>query len=320
MNNKIAVLASGGNAPGMRAVITGVMKAAQANKITPYIIANGYYGLFHNQIEKLSLLMTQNLRYDNCPIIGSSRLVEFKELEVRQEAVKNLQAHEINSLIVIGGDGSYRGALALDEMNVNCIAIPGTIDNDIASSRWTIGFDSCVNTVVSAIDKIRESADWHSRCLIVETMGRACGDIAVFAGIAANVDLISVPEQKYSVAEIVAKVQSLKAQQQKSVIILVTENMYDLSALQQAIAQTETYEVRTSVIGHIQRGGKASAKDRYLGYLMGVKAVELLANNESGYCLGTDGYELFKTKIHEALAKPRMSHLTMLQMFTHEKG
>ncbi|WP_342252620.1 6-phosphofructokinase [Spiroplasma endosymbiont of Amphibalanus improvisus] len=307
MIKKIGVLTSGGDSQGMNAAVAGVIKAAFKENIQPYIVKDGYFGLVNNLIEPATYDFAESIMKWGGTVIGSARLPEFKDLEVRKKAVDNLKKHNIEALVVIGGDGSYMGALKLTEMGINCIGIPGTIDNDIASSDFTIGFDTAINIVVDSLDKIRDTIQSHNRCAVVEVMGRYCGDIAYYAGIASGADVISISENKISEADIIDKVKKLKQSNKRSVLVLVSEHLYDVDQLAKDIEKTSGYVSRASVLGHIQRGGIPTALDRFNAFMMGVEAIEQLKQGKGGLCIGIVNNKFIANDITKALDMKRPS-------------
>ena len=203
---KIAVLTSGGDAPGMNAAVRAVVRTAIYNGLEVYGVYQGYKGLVENNIKKLEVGDVGNIINRGGTMLYSARLPEFANPEVRKDAIKNLEALGIDGLVVIGGDGSYRGAMALsNEMNIKTIGVPGTIDNDICCTDFTIGFDTALNTIVDAIDKVRDTASSHERAFIIEVMGRNAGDLALFAGIAGGSESLLIPEKKEDIEEVVAR-------------------------------------------------------------------------------------------------------------------
>ncbi len=312
---KIAVLTSGGNAPGMNSAVCGVINGCKLYDFEPYIIYDGFYGLYHNKIEKVKGSAFENMTTKTYKPLGSARFPEFKDMKIREHAIKQLKKHGIDSLIVIGGDGSYQGAQKLTEMGVNCIGLPGTIDNDIAYTNKTIGFDTTLNYVSETIDRIREMADWHNRCNIIETMGRECGDIALYAGFASNVDMVITPENKYSEETIIRNVKKWKSENKRSIIILTTELMYNICDLAKIVEKESGYVTRATVIGHGQRGGKPSWFDRYTSYKMGIKAIELLKEGKGGLCIGVNDDQIFSEYINKALSKPSPSRKEDIKLF-----
>jgi len=305
MIKKIGVLTSGGDAPGMNQAIRAVVRSALANDMDVYAIYNGYAGMVNDQIKQLSHREVGNLMDRGGTFLGSARLPEFKEVEVREVAVANLKKHGIEAVVVIGGDGSYMGALRLTEMGINCIAIPGTIDNDIVSTDFTIGFDTALNTAVSAIDKIRDTSSSHARCNIVELMGRHCGDLSMYAAIASGVEDVIVGEKGLDFDRIVSQITQGAARGKKHFLIVLAEYVTNVSELATRLEEATNVETRATILGHIQRGGIPSAMDRVLASRMGAYAVELLKDGLGGRCIGIVENKLRHFDITTALDMPR---------------
>lgn len=314
MFNKIAILTSGGDAPGMNAAVRSVVRTGIANGKEVYGIHNGYYGLYHNQIEKLSTHSVSNIINRGGTILGSARFPEFKDEEIRKEAIKNLDKLGIEALIVIGGDGSFMGAKKLSEMGYPCIGIPGTIDNDTPSSDFTIGFDTALNTIVEAIDKLRDTSDSHKRCSVVEVMGRDAGDLALWAGIASGAEFTLTPEINFDIDQIIEKIKSDKVKGKTHFIIVVAEGLKITSELTQKIEEETEIETRATILGHVQRGGTPTAFDRVLAARMGSYAVELLLEGQGARCIGIVDNKLQHDDIIEALNQKHTIDNTMYEL------
>ncbi|WP_338983130.1 6-phosphofructokinase [Spiroplasma endosymbiont of Othius punctulatus] len=297
----IAVLTSGGDAPGMNAAVAAVIKTAIANKIQPWVVQDGYKGLVTNQIKKVDIKFADSIVNRGGTVIGSARLPEFKEESVRKEAVKNLKKLNIEALVVIGGDGSYQGAEKLSKMGINCIGLPGTIDNDIVSSDLTIGFDTALNTVVNSIDAIRETADSHNRCIVVEIMGNNCGDLTLYGATATGAEVMSTKESPLTKEQIIAEVSALRKKNHRSVIVALAEKQYNAEELAKEIMEKTGYDSRHTVLGHIQRGGKPTAMERYWATRFGIYAVEQLLDGKSALYIGIDGNKLVGRDIESTL-------------------
>ncbi|ATZ18939.1 6-phosphofructokinase [Williamsoniiplasma somnilux] len=305
MIKKIGVLTSGGDAPGMNAAVSAVIKAAYAKNIEVYIVRDGYKGLVNNWLEKVDINFSQDIISRGGTAIGSARLPEFKEVEVREKAVANLKNAGIEALVVIGGDGSYMGAQRLTEMGINCIGLPGTIDNDIVSSDYTIGFDTALNTVMESIEKIRDTMQSHNRCAVVEVMGNRCGDLALYAGTVTGAEVISTSEGQLSEEEIVNEVARLSKLGKRSVIIVISEKIYDANELAKKIEAASGYVTRATILGHTQRGGTPTAMDRYLAITSAIYAVDQLVAGKGGLYVGLDGQQLIARDINSTLNIPR---------------
>lgn len=282
----IGILTSGGDAPGMNNAIRAIVKAAIKKGIQPYFIYEGFKGMVEGDICKANSLMVSGIANKGGTILGSSRLPEFKEIEVRETAIKQLKKFKIDAVIVIGGDGSFMGALKLTEMGIPCIGIPGTIDNDIVSSDYTIGFDTALNAIVQAIDVVKDTARSHQRCIVIEVMGRFCGDLTIFSSLAAGVEVISTPEKKLKKVDIIEAISKARGEKKRDIIVVVTEKLYDINKLTQLIEKQTKIETRPLILGNLQRGGNPSARDRILATQMGIKAIELLLEGKKGVTIG----------------------------------
>lgn len=305
MIKKIGVLTSGGDAPGMNAAIRAVVRTALASNIDVYGIYNGYAGLINNEIVKLTHKDVGGTINRGGTFLGSARLPEFKDPEVRKIGIANLVKHGIEAIVVIGGDGSYMGALKLTEMGINCIALPGTIDNDIVSTDLTIGFDTALNTAVEAIDKIRDTSSSHARCNVVEIMGRHCGDLSMYASIGSGAEDVIIAEKEFDFERIVAQIEEGKIRGKKHYLIILAELIKDAHALAKEIEARTEVETRATILGHIQRGGAPLGMDRVLASRMGAYAVELLQDGLGGRCVGIVENKLRHFDINEALEMPR---------------
>ena len=303
--DKLAVLTSGGDSPGMNAAIRAVVRTGLVNKFETYIVNDGYKGLFEDRITKVGHLFVSEIIHRGGTIIGTARLPEFLKVEVQKKAAANLKARGIKNLVVIGGDGSYKGALALSKFGINVVCLPGTIDNDIVSTDFTIGFDTALNTAVEAIDKLRDTSTSHQRISIVEVMGRDCGDLALFAGAATGAELILTAERKIDKDEIIKILSTQRKKGKKHGIVVVSENLLNLDDLAKHIEKQLKVEVRSTVLGHVQRGGYPSASDRVLATRMGVRAVEALIEKIPASCIGIIANEVEVFDLKEALNKKR---------------
>ena len=298
---KIAVLTSGGDAPGMNACVRAVVRTTINYGFEAYGVFDGYKGLYEGKIKRLERNDVGQILNRGGTILGSSRLESFKEKSIRQVAVDNLLALSINNLVCIGGDGTFKGALALNDMGINCIAIPGTIDNDIASTEFTIGFFTALDTAIDAIDKLRDTSFSHQRCTVVEVMGRNCGDLSIFAGIATGAEIVITKDTGYNEEDILKQVKKAQSLGKRHLIVVVAENITDVTKLAKKIQENSSYESRASVLGYIQRGGNPSAFDRILASKMGVAAVDLLKENKAGYAIYTKSLDIGHIELEKAL-------------------
>ncbi|MGF1742840.1 6-phosphofructokinase [Vibrio profundum] len=301
MIKKIGVLTSGGDAPGMNAAIRGVVRTALSKGLEVYGVFDGYLGLYEGRIEKLDRSSVSDVINRGGTFLGSARFPEFKEMAVREKAIENLKQHGIEALVVIGGDGSYMGAKKLTEMGYPCIGLPGTIDNDIAGTDYTIGYQTALNTVIDAIDRLRDTSSSHQRISIVEIMGRHCGDLTLMSAIAGGCEYIISPETGLDKDQLIHNVQDGIKKGKKHAIIALTELMMDANELAKEIEQATGRETRATVLGHIQRGGRPTAFDRVLASRMGNYAVHLLLDGHGGRCVGIQKEELVHHDIIDAI-------------------
>lgn len=318
---KIALLTSGGDSPGMNAAIRAIVKASLYNGITPIGIRNGYQGMLEDDFFEMKYSDVDNIIHTGGTILGSSRSLKFKEKEHRAIGIENLKKHNIDGLIVIGGDGTFTGAAILsDEMGIPVIGLPGTIDNDIYGTDHTIGYDTALNTVIEAIDKIRDTASSHHRIFFVEVMGRNAGFIALNAAVACGAESVLIPEE---IPDLNLLVEQIKSQNKgkRSSIIVVAEGEQEggsLELVKKVAPFFEGYDLRPTVLGHIQRGGSPSAFDRILATRMGAYAVQLIQENNTKMMIGVDGNKLITTslelatKLHNDIDKSKLSLLKMM--------
>ncbi|WP_252502635.1 6-phosphofructokinase [Sporosarcina sp. Marseille-Q4943] len=289
---KIGVLTSGGDAPGMNAAVRAVVRKAIHDGFEIAGVFNGYQGLIQGKIELLQLGSVGDIIQRGGTMLRSARSPEFMTEEGRKEAVRQLKAHHIDGLVVIGGDGSFRGAFELVKMGIPCVCVPATIDNDINGTEFTIGFDSALNTVIDAIDKIRDTATSHERTFIIEVMGRDAGDLALWAGLAGGAETILIPEEGYDMDEIIRRLKSGTGRGKKHSIIVVAEGVMSGSALADLLKEKAGIETRVSVLGHIQRGGSPSARDRVIASQYGARAVEVLSEGRGGVAIGMQNHKV----------------------------
>lgn len=311
---RIAILTSGGDAPGMNAAIRAVVRTAIYNNIEIYGVKMGYNGLINGDIFKMELSSVADIIHRGGTILGTARSDEFMTDEGKQKAVETLKQNGIEGVVVIGGDGSMRGALALHKLGVKTISIPATIDNDLGYTNYTIGFMTALETVADAISKLRDTSSAHGRANIVEVMGRNCGDIALYSGLAGGAETIFVPEEPVNIEELVSKAISGKKRGKRHHIIVVAEGSTDTYKLRDVFEERTGIETRVTVLGHVQRGGTPTVFDRILGSGMGHEAVTLLKNGESGFSLGMNGNEIFKMAVEEALQKKKIFNSKLLDI------
>lgn len=290
MIKKIGILTSGGDAPGMNPAIRAATRTALAKNIDVAFIYNGYAGILNDEIkDNISNKDVGDIINRGGSILGSSRYPEFKAKEVRKKAVSILKSYGIEALIVIGGDGSFKGANLLKPFGIKFIGIPGTIDNDIAGTDETLGFDTCLNTITEAIDNIRDTSSSHHRCIIIETMGRECGDLAIYSGLAGGCDIILPPGDKIDYASIYDTVKTRKLLKKSHTLIIITEMQTDIFEMAKKIQSNTGIDTRATRLGFIQRGGRPSFRDRFLGTIMGYKSIEFLSNDIYNVFVGING-------------------------------
>ena len=303
MIKKLAILTSGGDAPGMNNAIWAITKEARQAGIEPYLVYGGYKGLYEGDIRPAAETKVERYISKGGTFIYSSRFPEFKDLEVRKIAKQQLDKKGIEALVVIGGDGSYKGAQLLHELGVKTVALPGTIDNDISSSDFTIGYDTALNTIVENVDRIRDTMRSHRRAAIVEVMGHGAGDLCAFGGLAAAAEIIVTNECIMSPEEIASKVKKQFESGRRSVIIMVSEFIFpDLKELQNKITELSGIVTRAISLKHVQRGGVPTAMERINSSMMGIYAVDQIINNKSGIAIGILSGKVVDTPIMEALA------------------
>ncbi len=315
MIRKIGILTSGGDSPGMNAAIRAVTRCALGNGIDVFGIQDGYLGLIEDRMRPFEKSDVSDILSRGGTILGSARLPEFKDPSVQDKACEILKKHEIDALVVIGGDGSYRGAKSLTDKGINCIGLPGTIDNDIPGTDQTIGFDTALNTVVEAVDKLRDTSSSHHRCSVVEVMGNHCGDLAVYSGLSCGAEIVVSPETGYDEEDILDRLRYLDNLGKNHAIVVISEKICDVEALARKISASTGFSGRATVLGHIQRGGSPTPNDRVLASLMGQKAVDLLVSNIGGHCVGIKENEIVSFPIEEALAMPKSSRKHLYRLF-----
>lgn len=299
----IAVLTSGGDAPGMNAAIRAVVRTAIAKGLTVKGIERGYAGLLNEEIIDMDAKSVSDIIQRGGTILGTARCLEFKNPEVQKVGADICRKHGIDGLVVIGGDGSYRGAQALTRNGINAIGLPGTIDLDIACTDYTIGFDTAVNTAMEAIDKVRDTSTSHERCSVIEVMGRNAGYIALWCGIADGAEDILLPEKyDYNEQAIIDNIIQKKKMGKKHYIIVNAEGVGDSIEMAKRIEAATGIETRATILGHIQRGGSPTCKDRYYASIMGAYAVDLLIEGKSNRVVGYKYGEFVDYDIEEALA------------------
>ncbi len=304
---RIAVLTSGGDAPGMNACLRAVVRSAIYHGMEVYGVERGYAGLINDELKKLEMRSVSNIVQLGGTKLRSARCLEMLTPEGKEKAVATLKKHDIEGLIVIGGDGSFRGARALaEDYGVPTVGIPATIDNDFAYTDFAIGFDTAVNTCLDIINKLRDTMTSHERSSVVEVMGRHCGDIALYSGIASGAEVIVLPEVPMTIEEVVEKVNYSHKQGKYSNIIILAEGVMHAEEFTAELQKHVPYEIRSICLGHVQRGGSPTMQDRMLAAQFGVYAVKLLLEGKSNRAIGIHDNKLFDMDIIEAVSKKRV--------------
>ena len=297
----IGVLTSGGDAPGMNAAIRSIVRTAASMGMTVKGIKRGYNGLIENNIVDLDIRSVSDIIQRGGTVLYTARCPRFTTEEGMQEAIKNCKVNGIEGLIVIGGDGSFRGARDLSLRGIPCVGIPGTIDNDIPSTEYTIGFDTAMNTVVEMVDKLRDTACSHERCSVVEVMGHGAGDIALQSGLAVGATAIIVPEIGFNLQSVIDKILETQKNGRNHFIIVVSEGLCDATQLAKLLQEATGIETRATILGHIQRGGNPTLRDRVVASKMGYAAVELLNKGVGNRVVGLKDNKIVDYDIFEAL-------------------
>ena len=315
MIKKIGVLTSGGDAPGMNAAIRGVVRSALTEGLEVMGIYDGYLGLYEDRMVQLDRYSVSDMINRGGTFLGSARFPEFRDENIRAVAIENLKKRGIDALVVIGGDGSYMGAMRLTEMGFPCIGLPGTIDNDIKGTDYTIGFFTALSTVVEAIDRLRDTTESHDRCSVVEVMGRRCGDIALHTGIAVGATAILVPEVPYDFErDVIQRMKFTQKTGKKHFIIIVAEGVGGVEKLAKDIEAATGIESRATILGHVQRGGSPTLRDRVMASRMGYHAVELLDRGIGNRVVAYRESKVVDFDITEALDMKRVFDMELYEI------
>jgi 6-phosphofructokinase 1 len=309
----IAVLTSGGDSQGMNAAVRAVVRSGLYHGLDVYAIHRGYLGLINGDIEKMDLRSVGDIIQRGGTILHSARCKEFHQLEVQQKAAENLRKLGIDGLVVIGGDGSYQGANKLSKLGIKTMGLPGTIDNDISYTDFTIGFDTAVTIVVDAINKLRDTMSSHERASIVEVMGRHCGDIALYAGLASGAESILVPEVPFDIQSIAERMKENFDHGKRHSIIVVAEGVGSGQDIANQIKAINGIDSRVTVLGHIQRGGSPTHNDRILASRLGDFAVRRLIKGDSGKACGIINGELVATDIDKVVNSKKDFNYSMYE-------
>lgn len=303
---RIAVLTSGGDSPAMNAAIRAVVRIGLEKGLRVYGVHRGYNGLINGEIFEMDRHSVSDIIQRGGTILRTARSEEFRTLEGREKALNVIKVLKIDGIVVIGGDGSFRGADLLSDLGVPTVCVPGTIDNDLAYTDYTIGFDTAINTALDAINKIRDTSSSHERVSVIEVMGRNCGDLALFSGIAGGAEQVVIPEKTISLEDICESIFKGKRCGKLHNIILLAEGVGGAQKLAKDIEKITGIETRATVLGYIQRGGSPSAFDRILASRMGGKAVEVLLEGKTARVIGIKDNEVFDMDIKEALAMEKL--------------
>jgi 6-phosphofructokinase 1 len=304
--SKIAVLTSGGDAPGMNPCIRAVVRTAIYNNLNVVGVRQGYKGLIENDMYDMDRRSVSNILNLGGTILKTARCLEFRTDEGMETAYQNLKAQNIDALVVIGGDGTFTGALRFSKKypDIAIMGIPGTIDNDLYGSTYTLGFDTATNTVIEAIDKIRDTADAHDRLFFIEVMGRDSGAIALRAGISCGAEAILLPEKETALDDLIESLKSGQSNKKSSSIVIVAEGdkhggVYDIAKVVEK--EVKNYDIKVTILGHLQRGGSPSSFDRILGSRLGFAAVNALIAGETQVMVGLRANSIVSTTLDEAL-------------------
>ena len=303
----IAVLTSGGDAPGMNAAVRAVVRAGINKGMKVYGVHRGYSGLINGDVIEMNLRSVSDIIGNGGTALYTARSEEYKTPEGTKKAADCCKNLGISGVVVIGGDGSFHGAKRIMGHGITCIGVPGTIDNDIACSEYTVGFDTAMNTAVQMVDRIRDTAQSHDRCSVVEVMGRHCGDLALQTGIATGATAILVPEVEYNIErDVISRIVNTQKTGKKHFIIVVAEGVGGVEDLAKYVEQRLGIETRATVLGHVQRGGTPTLRDRVVASAMGYRAVQLLEQNIGNRVVAMNGGKIVDLDINEALDMPRV--------------
>ena len=302
----IAVLTSGGDAPGMNAALRAVVRTALFNEVNVFGVHRGYSGLIEDDLIEMNLRTVSDIIHRGGTILHTARSKEFETLQGRRQAAENLKKRDIDALVVLGGDGSFRGCLEFAKLGISCIGIPCTIDNDIACSEYTIGFDTAMNTAIEMVDKLRDTTSSHDRCSVVEVMGRSAGYIAINTGIAVGAVATLIPEIPIDFdKDVINRMLLTRAAGKRHFIIVVAEGAASAIDIAEKISARTGLTTRSTVLGHVQRGGAPSLMDRVTASRMGYKAVDLILGGAKNRIVCMQKNEITDYSIEEALSKTK---------------
>lgn len=311
---RIAVLTSGGDAPGMNAAIRAVVLRGFNKGLEVFGVYNGYEGLLEGNIESMSQKHVDGIIQRGGTILRTSRSDRFKLEESQYKAIQQLKGLGIEGLVVIGGDGSFQGATKLCQKGLPVVGIPGTIDNDISGTDYSIGFNTAVSTAIDAIDKIRDTAYSHEKTTIVEVMGRGAGDIALWAGLCSGAESIIIPEATYQIKDVIARIQTASERGERDCIIVVAEGVCSAEDIKEELLAQIQLDTRVVVLGFLQRGGTPTAYDRMIGSQMGAKAVDLLLSGNHGNMVSLKSGQITHTPFEQAAKEVHQIDMSLYQL------
>lgn len=315
---KIAVLTSGGDAPGMNAAVRAVVRSALYKGMEVYGVYRGYNGLINGDFLPMELRTVSDIIHRGGTALYTARSDEFRTEEGQKKAADMCRAHGIEGVVVIGGDGSFRGAQKLTHQGIPCVGVPGTIDNDIACSEYTIGYDTALNTCMEMIDKLRDTSQSHDRCSVVEVMGRRAGHLALNVGVAVGATSIIVPEVPFDFErDVLERIRFTSSTGKKHFIIIVAEGVGGVTEMAAKIQEATGIEARATILGHVQRGGSPTVRDRVMASHMGYQAVELLTQGKSNRVVAAQHNAIVDFDIEEALQMKKPFDMEVYKM-AHE--
>jgi len=316
MQKVIGILTSGGDAPGMNAAIRAVVRSAISRGFKVYGIEDGYQGLVEGKFIELERSSVSDIMFRGGTFLGSARCLEFKQSEVQDKAIENMKKVGMDYLVVIGGDGTYRGAGALCDKGVKVVGIPGTIDNDCPGTQVTIGFQTALSTIIDAVDKLRDTSASHHRCSVVEVMGNHCGDLALYAAICCGAEIAITPEDGYDEQKVIDRLNYFdKTKKKRHSIVIVSEKLINTAELAKTISEKTPFAGRATVLGHIQRGGSPVPYDRMLATRIGDYAVQILDEGKSRCCVGVVDEKVIYTPFDKALKEGKIKGADLREMF-----
>ncbi len=310
----IGVLTSGGDAPGMNAAVRAVVRTAISFGMNVKGIRRGYNGLIEGDIFDLDVRSVSDIIHRGGTVLYTARSPRFKTEEGMNEAIENCKKFGIDGIVVIGGDGSYRGARDLSLNGIPCVGIPGTIDNDIASTDYTIGFDTAMNTVLEMVDKLRDTCQSHDRCSVVEVMGRRAGHVALQCGIAVGATAIMVPEVDSNLGDVIGKIEETRKTGKEHFVIMVAEGVGGVEEMAKKIEEVTGIETRATILGHVQRGGNPTVRDRVRATQMGYAAVQLLSKGIGNRVIALKNNHIVDYDIYEALNMEKPLDMEMYEI------